>query len=391
MMLAAIALTACAGSSPVADDFVHDHAAMMARHAPPPSSDAAAPAPKATTAIAVEHLTDLERILPALADRRVIYVGETHDQYAHHLVQLEVIRYLHQADPRLAIGLEFFQQPFQEALDRYVAGEIDERTMLRQTEYYERWSYDYRLYAPILQYAREHRLPLLALNASSELVGKVRKSGLEGLDDEDRALLPAEIDRSDLAHERRMQTLLEAHPHGSGNVDRFLEVQLLWDEAMAERAAAFLDRHPGHRLVVLAGSGHLAYGSGIPDRVNRRVPVTSAILLNDWQREIAPGLADYLLMPEEQNLPPAGMIGARLDTDEAGLKIVSCTPGSACEEVGLQAGDRLLAIEGVPIAGMADLREQMWDRRPGDEVGITVSRERRFSRNEALEYRVRLR
>ena len=39
-------------------------------------------------------------------------------------------------------------------------------------------------------------------------------------------------------------------------------------------------------MVVLAGSGHLEYGQGIPKRLLRRVPVESAILLNDVGPEL---------------------------------------------------------------------------------------------------------
>ncbi len=396
-LLALALLSACAAGIGAGGGTVHgtahDRAApgMMPSHGHHASAGADTRAPAETPAIPLEHLSDLGRILPVLEQRRVVFVGETHDQYAHHLIQLEIIRHLHQADPRLAIGMEFFQQPFQDGLDRYVAGAINEQEMLRATEYYKRWSYDYRLYAPILRYAREHGLPLVALNASTEMVRKVSAAGFDGLSDEDRALLPAGINRSDEAHERRMQAILERHPHGSDRVDRFIEVQTLWDESMAERAADWLRDHPDHRMVVLAGSGHLAWGGGIPDRVNRRVPVTRAIVLSDWEREITPGLADFLLMPDEHTLPPAGMIGAMIDSDDEGLMVASCSEGSACEEIGLQRGDRLLSIDGIDLAEMADLRVLMWDKRPGDTVTLTVQRDRRFARADLQSHTVRLR
>ena len=108
--------------------------------------------------------SSLQGIIPGLADKRVVFVGESHDRYDHHLAQLEIIRSLHALHPRLAIGMEAFQQPFQTVLDDYIAGRLSEREMLRDSEYYTRWRFDYRLYAPILRYAREHQLPVVALN-----------------------------------------------------------------------------------------------------------------------------------------------------------------------------------------------------------------------------------
>ena len=100
-------------------------------------------------------LTGLDALVTKLTDRRVIFVGESHDRYEDHLNQLAVIRGLHEQDVDLAIGMEMFQQPFQPALDAYIAGEINEEEMLRRTDYFERWRFDYRLYRPILRYARE--------------------------------------------------------------------------------------------------------------------------------------------------------------------------------------------------------------------------------------------
>src|SRR5207253_7723673 len=101
-------------------------------------------------------------------------------------VELEVLPSLHRQSPKLAVSMEMFQRPFQKALDDYIAGAIDERTFLRRSEYFKRWNIDYNLYQPILNFAREHRLPVIALNAPSEIVDKVAKGGLDSLSKEDR-------------------------------------------------------------------------------------------------------------------------------------------------------------------------------------------------------------
>jgi uncharacterized iron-regulated protein len=85
-----------------------------------------------------EKQGSLERLLEALDSKRAIFVGETHDRYDHHLNQLTVIRGLHERGLDLAVGMEFFQEPFQPDLDDYVAGRIDEKTLLKETEAPER-------------------------------------------------------------------------------------------------------------------------------------------------------------------------------------------------------------------------------------------------------------
>ena len=116
------------------------------------------------TVIDLSSLMTMESLVQKVSDNRVIFVGESHDRYEHHLNQLAVIENQHARYPVLAIGLEFFQQPFQPVLDDYIAGKIDEAEFIRRTEYFERWRFDYRLYRPIFSYAREHGIPLIALN-----------------------------------------------------------------------------------------------------------------------------------------------------------------------------------------------------------------------------------
>jgi uncharacterized iron-regulated protein len=104
----------------------------------------------------------LERLLDAVEPKRAISVGETHVRHDHHLNQLAIIRELHERGVDLAVGMEFFQEPFQRYPDQFVAGSIDEKTLLKETEYYERWRFDYRLYRDILTFARDNAIALVA-------------------------------------------------------------------------------------------------------------------------------------------------------------------------------------------------------------------------------------
>ena len=313
--------------------------------------------PELTTALDLNAATNLEGIIPVLAEKRVVLVGEIHDRYDNHVMQLEIIRRLHAVHPRLAIGMEMFQQPFQNVLDDYIAGRVDEKQLLRGTEYYRRWRFDFRLYAPILEYARKNHLPVVALSLPAELTSKVGHAGISGLTVSERKELPDEIDRTDAAYEARLRKVFEHHPGVDGHgFENFIDVQLLWDEGMAERAADYLRTHPDYTMVVLAGTGHLAYGSGVPRRLTRRLDVESAIVLTDWDGTLQPGLADYLLLPQAQSLPPSGKFGALLDEDGGILRIDQCLPESPCKLAGLRHGDQIIAVNGEAISDLASLR-----------------------------------
>jgi uncharacterized iron-regulated protein len=322
-------------------------------------------------------LTGLDALVTKLTDRRVIFVGESHDRYEDHLNQLAVIRGLHEQDLDLVIGMEMFQQPFQPALDAYIAGEISEEEMLRRTDYFERWRFDYRLYRPILRYVREHGIPVIALNLDREITAKVGKDGLEGLDEGQRAQVPADMDRDDPAYRERIKQVFDRHPMEEGkDFENFLLVQLLWDEGMAARAAAYLEGQPDKRLVVLAGQGHLEYGQGIPQRLLRRLPVTSAILLNGWPREMYPKAADYLLFPQPLELPATGRLGVLLDTNGqgSGVGVQGFGDKSGAAAAGIKEGDRIVRVGGQEVAIYADIRLALIDSLPGQKLPVEVER-----------------
>jgi uncharacterized iron-regulated protein len=377
VILSAISVYAHAESTPAVDRTLETAEASLPVEASP--------------VLDLNAFSTMEQIIPALADKRVVFIGEQHTRYDHHLTQLEIIRRLHALQPQLAIGMEMFQQPFQRYLDEYVAGSIDQQTMLRATEYYRRWRMDFRHYAPILNYAHEHGLPVIALNVSTELTHKVGHAGLNGLSNDDRQQLPAYIEPADAAYRKRIKTVFDYHPDNEEHdFEHFLEAQLLWDEGMAKRAAAFLEVHPDHQLVVIAGNQHLAWGNTIPQRLQRRTQVTAAVILNSWHGPVEPGLADFLLLPEERPLPHAGKLGALLKNDKDQVTISTCFEDSACKAVGIKAGDRITAIDNKAINNTADLQMALWDKRPGDTINIDTVRKRLLLPDKTLSYELTL-
>jgi uncharacterized iron-regulated protein len=346
-----------------------------------------------TAVIDLNALSTMDQLIEKLASKRVIFVGETHDRYEDHLDQLTVIEGLHRKGRDLAIGMEMFQQPFQSYLNAYVKGEISEKELLRKTEYFDRWRFDYRLYRPILRFAREYRIPLVALNLEKEITEKVGKGGLDSLSPQERARIPSDIDRDDQDYRKRIKTVFEQHPRADEkDFERFLEVQLLWDEGMAERAARYLREHPEKTLIVLAGTGHLEYGQGIPRRLLRRVSAESAILLDGKQRGLDPEIADFLLYPQPVPLPASGQLGVLLDMDSKGegVAVKNFAESSSAEDAGMEEGDRIFAVGGDPVASYSDIRITLLGRRPGEKLSVEVLRKHLFWRGERLTLEVQL-
>jgi S1-C subfamily serine protease len=128
-------------------------------------------------------------------------------------------------------------------------------------------------------------------------------------------------------------------------------------------------------MVILTGSGHVAFGSGIPERLERRARVAYTIVLNA-DEAIEPGSADYVLLARERTLPPGGALGVRVEEYDGGVRIASLSADGAAEKGGLEKGDVLVSINGESIETAADVRLALWDARPGDRVPVAVRRKR---------------
>lgn len=216
-----------------------------------------------------------QEILPQLVKAQVVYLGETHDNLADHQIQLEIIQQLRKRNSKIVIAMEMFQRPYQGVLNSYIAGQITEQELLEQSEYKQRWGFDWEYYAPILRFAQEKQLPVLALNTPTEVTRQVSRAGLASLTPQ-KFIPPASEIRTDNAEYRQMmQSIFRQHQPGSKvsstNFERFFLAQVLWDETMAEKIAQFLQANPDYQVVVLVGQGHIVYGYGIPSRVARRM------------------------------------------------------------------------------------------------------------------------
>jgi len=338
------------------------------------------------TAFDMRNGMELDSVASKVASARVVYVGETHDSYADHLTQLEIIRRLHRINPNIAIGMEQFQQPFQKVLDGFVNGELSEQDLVRDSEWMDRWRYDFRLYRPILSYARDHHIPVIALNVAQEIVAKVSEKGIDGLSREDKKKIPNDIDDSDQEYRDRLKEIYEQHPHkGKKGFDGFLQVQLLWDESMAAKAAEYMQANPERQFVVLAGTWHLLYGSGIPQRVSRRVKADRAIILPAGDFPLKQNIADFLVQGGEEQLPERGLLGIFMEDSAEGVTVKDLSPEGAAAKAGVEKNDLIRRFNGKPIKDVVDLKLLLMDESPNDNVKLEILRRNLIKKDEEID------
>jgi len=166
----------------------------------------------------------------------------------------------------------------------------------------------------------------------------------------------------------------KAAASGLRRFDHFLESQIIWDETMAHSVVEALAAHPGARMVVLAGNGHLQYGWGIPRRVRRLSEIRTAVILNGPVEEVEPDLADYLLFVSPIPAPKSPRLGVRLREGPSAVEVVGVQKGSPAARAGIQRGDRILALDGVPVRDTADIKIRLLDAAPGRLLRLRVAR-----------------
>lgn len=211
-----------------------------------------------------ELLTDLEQV-------DVVFVGEVHDNAAHHEIQARLVQALHARHSNLAVGMEMFDHRYDPVLAQWSAGELDRETFIQKTHWYVRragWGFDFDLYAPVFETIRDNHIRLVGLNVPGWIPSKISKSGLDNLLPDERKLVAQHVDTQNAEHRAYVEGVFNAHPHHQiASFDYFYEAQCAWEDTMAQSIVRKMGDNP---MVVLVGNGHIIRKFGVPDRVQAR-------------------------------------------------------------------------------------------------------------------------
>jgi uncharacterized iron-regulated protein len=330
--------------------------------------------------VRTSNTLSLDSVISEIESSDVIYVGESHDSFADHKLQLSVIKSLNERGHKVAVGMEMFEPEGQVGLDDFVSGELDEKAFLLNSGYYDSWGMNYHLYRGILDFAREKGLPVLGLNHDDSAVKKVSRRGFGALSEEETAKLPPAMDLTDLKYRDRLKAIFFGHgTRPSRNFDSFFHAQVLRDEAMAHNIARFMEENPGHKVVVIVGQGHVSYGSGIPKRLARINGSTYKILINSDSGIMDPDIADFVFFAPHAIPPTTPLLGVSLKKAEGGLSVLKVRKNSLADRAGIKKGDLLVSVGGKNITNVPGLKVALFDSSPGDELEVKVLRKSFFS------------
>jgi uncharacterized iron-regulated protein len=224
---------------------------------------------------------DIEPWLADLASARIIYFGEEHRNPWHIEAALRVLQALTSQGRTPVLALEMFDWESQSALDRYLSDTPPSREeFLTEARWEETWGGPFEDYEPLVNFARNHHLPLVALNPPRALVRLVAKQGLARAKQDERMALWGMRDET-LSDDPRYRSVVfdqirRCHAELPDEAyQRLYEASVFRDEGMAKTIAEYLRQHPQSArmgpVVVYTGTGHMQYRLPVPNRVARRL------------------------------------------------------------------------------------------------------------------------
>jgi uncharacterized iron-regulated protein len=278
-------------------------AALAAQLAPPAkAARASAQAPEAHYRAfdSKGRPVKLEEIMAALERADVLFVGETHNDAIAHLLEAELLRRADesfgassQKRRRVALSLEMFERDVQTVLDEYTGGLIQERHFLASSRPWNNYQTDYR---PLVEYAREHRLPVIAANAPARYVSRVSGLGPDSLRELSQTakewLPPLPFPSASEAYAAKFNEAMggppagasssqqpagqQANPHGGAHL---LEAQTLRDASMAFAIADFLKHNRDALVVQVNGTFHSEQRLGVPEQLLHYRPKARSVVV----------------------------------------------------------------------------------------------------------------
>lgn len=212
-------------------------------------------------------------LLDTALETDVVFLGEMHDDRAGQAFQAEFLQLIHEhTDRPVIVALEMFERDVQPVLDEYLAGIIRERDFLAASR---PWGDYAEAYRPLVEYAREHNLPVIASNVPGRYAALTNLQGEDALERLSPNVLdwlaplpvvPAS-DSLDHAFRSLMGGMDDSHGGHQMNLDNILAAQNLRDATMAWSLAETLLEYPDALIIHLNGAFHSNNGWGIPEHL----------------------------------------------------------------------------------------------------------------------------
>jgi uncharacterized iron-regulated protein len=250
---------------------------------------------------------NLETVISKMKESDVVFLGESHDDSVGHLIQFELFKKAFEnygKKRKVVLSLEMFERDVQIVLDEYLQNLIAEKQFLASSRPWGNYQTDYR---PLVEFAKENKLKVIAANAPRRYVNMVSRMGRDSVNKLSKKakkwLAPLPFGNSSKAYSEKFNSQMAGH--GSENI---LHSQTLWDATMAYSVFKQIKKNKKSLVLHLNGSFHTASRLGTVEhllkfRPKTRIIVVTMLYEKDFQtfnREKHTGLGDFVIITDAQ-------------------------------------------------------------------------------------------
>ncbi|MGO1693212.1 MAG: ChaN family lipoprotein [Marinobacter sp.] len=228
---------------------------------------------------------DIKALAQRLASTDVVVIGEYHGHQASHLLQSQLQAALFRQNPLQVLSMEQFNMDNQAAVDAYLNDKTGETEMIEDSSAWDNYRGSYR---PLIEFARQHGLPVIAANAPATVVRCVGREGagyLEKLPRTGREQLPNRPFMDTPAYREKFTATIARSHHAADDpmgerMNNTYKAQLLRDNTMASRILAAREAHPGHQVIHTTGTFHSEEHLGTVALLKQRAPDISVAVIS---------------------------------------------------------------------------------------------------------------
>jgi uncharacterized iron-regulated protein len=229
------------------------------------------------------NAASLDKILEAIAQTDVVFLGENHDDATAHALQLQIFKSVvekYGKERKVALSLEMFERDVQTVVNEYLSNLITENHFLLSSRPWNNYKQDYR---PLVELAKTSKLQVIAANAPRRYVNMVSRNGrdaLNGLSPEAKKwLAPLPYNQASEVYGNKFKALMGASPESNMGLSKILDSQTLWDATMSYSIAEFLKENKNSLVLHLNGAFHTENRLGTAEQLLKYRPKTKILVV----------------------------------------------------------------------------------------------------------------
>lgn len=240
--------------------------------------------------VRLNKVITIQRIVEDFEDYDVILFGEEHnDSIAHSLEHLLLEKLYDKYGNSLALSLEMFDRDVQVVLNEYLSDKITEKYFIKDARVWK----NYKDYRPMIEFAKEKKLDVIAANAPFRYANMARRKGQEFLKSLSKTsktfIAPLPYDTATGTHYEKLMKVMHNMPTPESKKDEVIldplnplkmppssmpsfninQGQSLWNATMAYSIYEYLKKNQNKKIMHVNGRFHSDEYFGVPQQLKK--------------------------------------------------------------------------------------------------------------------------